>query len=80
MEHKKVRAPIKLTCHWRQQFYITTWNGKILKNKFEDRDSNFLVLFSSSIALRAIEKGEEMTQTCWPQFMMTHEMYATSST
>ena len=27
-----------------------TWNSKILKNKYKDRDSNFLVVFSSSKA------------------------------
>ena len=25
-----------------------TWNRKILENKYKDRDSNFLVMFSSS--------------------------------
>ena len=33
-----------------------TWNSKILKNKSKDRDSNFLVMFFSSKAWRAIEK------------------------
>ena len=47
-----------------------TWNTKILKNKSKDRDSNFLVVFSSSKAWRAIERGEGMAHWCWPQFMM----------
>ena len=34
-----------------------TWNSKILKNKSKNRDSNFLVVFSSSKALRAIERA-----------------------
>ena len=37
-----------------------TWNSKILKNKSKDRDSNFLVMFSSSKASRTIEKREEI--------------------
>ena len=37
-----------------------TWNSKILKNKSKDRDSNFLVMFSSSKISRAIEKREGM--------------------
>ena len=41
-----------------------TWNRKILKNKSKDRDSNFLVVFSSRKAWRAIERGEGMTHWC----------------
>ena len=46
-----------------------TWNSKILKNKSKDSDSNFLVMFSSSKASRAIEKREGMAHWFWPQFM-----------
>ena len=35
-----------------------SWNSKILRSKSKDRDSNFLVMFSSSKARRAIEKRE----------------------
>ena len=51
-----------------------------MKNKSKDRDSNFLVMFSSSKAERAIEKREGMAHWCWPQFVMTHEMCSTCST
>ena len=44
-----------------------TWNNKILKNKSKDRDSNFLVMFSSSKIQRPIEKREGMAHWCWPQ-------------
>ena len=58
-------APVKLTCHWRRQLYgdkkkirKETWNDKGLKNVSKDRDSNFLVMFSSRKASKAIEKRE----------------------
>ena len=57
-----------------------TWNSKILKNKFKDSHSNFVSMFSSSKASRAIEKREGMAPWCWSQFVMTHEMWSTYST
>ena len=56
------------------------WKIKILKNKSENCDSIFFGMASSCKAWRVIEKKEEMTHRCWPQFAMTHEMCSTSST
>ena len=56
-----------------------TWNSKILKNKSNDSHRNFLVMFSSSKASRAIGK-KGMAHWRWPQFMMTHEKCSTYST
>ena len=42
-----------------------TWNNTILKNKSKDRDSEFLVMFSSSKSERIIEKREGMARWCW---------------
>ena len=41
-----------------------TWNCKILKNKSKDSNSNFLVMFSSSKASRALELLRK--ETGWP--------------
>ena len=61
----------------RKNIKKATLKSKILKNKSKDRDSNFLVMFSSSKALGAIEIGEGMTHCCWPQFMITQETCST---
>ena len=56
-----------------------TWNSTILKNKSTDSNSNFLVMFSSSKASKAIEKREGIVHWCWPQFVMTLKMYSSNT-
>ena len=48
--------------------------------KISLRDSNFLVLFSSSKSWRMIDRGEGMTHWCWAQLVMKHGMCSTCST
>ena len=70
-------------CRQRQLVYSVSETRTIsqdLRSKSEDGDSNFLVMFSSVNALRAMGKIEGMAHWCWPQFMMTHEICSTCST
>ena len=51
---------------------------KQIFSKSKDMDSTFCVVFSSSKAEGAIDRGEEMTHWLWPQFM-THGPCSTCS-
>ena len=54
--------------------------SNILEYKSKDKDKEyFLVKFSSSNALRTIEKKEGIPHWCYPQFMKTHEICSESS-
>ena len=65
---------------WRRCNEKATWKSNSLTYKTENRDSNFLVIFSLNTAHRAIQKREGVTHWWCSQFAMTHDKCSTCST